>query len=216
MAPPPEIEDPDSPDFTGPSKRWPPKPREVTNLIQLPFSGNPEGIPEDIRSKQRQVALSDSRLKTELGNRFSYVSVCKTSSGKVPSNSPEIKTRVTFFSHANNKPVQVEMEGLKVVSLKLRPTGYSPPIGRDEKQKAIDIARNDTRLKDKVGTLTIDVIRYAPGSDRFGGHRVILVTFSKGDDPNPLYTALVDLTDEVVQSVNGPIVVRPEIGRDES
>jgi hypothetical protein len=223
LTPPPEVEeDPDVADFAGPSQGWPPKPLDVTRVVQLPVGGNPTGIDEELKSKIRQVALNDNRVKEALGGRFAYVSVCKLG-GKVARQSPEPITRVTFYSYAKNQPVQVEMVGSKITGVNIRKgvrgrdAGYSPIHGKDEKEKAIDIAKNDGSLKDKVGSLTARVIRNAPGSDRqFQGHRVMFVSFMKDDETIPLYTALVDLTENKVLSVKGPLVTRLPRRRDES
>ncbi len=118
---------------------------------------------------------------------------------------------LTYYSYTNNAGVVVCMRDEDLVALPTMPEGFVPPEGVEEIDNAIALAQADARLKDKVADLQPHAILFEPGGGPlpFGGwspvfrdygygHRVLLVTFSKGDTGDPQYWAVVDLTSKQV------------------
>ena len=92
-----------------------------------------------------------------------------------------------------------DLEVLNVVARK----GYQPPESDEEIQQAIDLAKKDTRLHDKIQDLLGHALLASPEqgwiwNERGFGHRVLWVTFSKEGEAEPRYWAIVDLSDQKV------------------
>ena len=180
-------------------------------------------IDPEAQLRIRGVAELDPRVLKELGKQFVHLHTENIGAGKIicPAtqpgpdqtitlSAPPPITRFTYFSYANNVTVIVCMEGEKLASVGPR-KGYQPPEGEEEAgseefAQAVKLAKEDSRLA-KVQDLIKDLKPHAllvepekglifnePGF----GHRVLWVTFSKGEDGDPQFWAIVDLTDKKV------------------
>lgn len=81
--------------------------------------------------------------------------------------------------------------------------GYQPPEGRQDVQRGIELAKADPRLAGKVDQLQGHGLLMQPDRGFFRNdpgyaHRTIWITFSKGEDGDPKFWAVVDLTDDKV------------------
>jgi hypothetical protein len=81
--------------------------------------------------------------------------------------------------------------------------GYLPPEGPQDVQRGIELARADSRLTGKVQSLEGHGLLMHPDRGFFKndpgyGHRIIWITFSQGQDGDPKYWAVVDLTEDTV------------------
>lgn len=85
----------------------------------------------------------------------------------------------------------------------VRREGYQPPEGQQDVQRGIELAKADPRLAGKVEQLQGHGLLMQPDrgllrNDPGYAHRTIWITFSNGQDGDPKYWAVVDLTEDKV------------------
>jgi hypothetical protein len=189
-----------APRFTGPEAFWPPDVKDVTNLRKIPWDSPPGELTESLEIQVRETALKDERVREALGERYVHIATSVIDPGKEARHNC-FTTCVTLFSYAHNQAVQVTMKGLSVDGVSKK-DGYQPPEGVDEVRMAIDIARGDSRLRDKVLHLNGKGILVYPRAGSLGaGHRVLKVTFTHPGGYHPVCLAIVDLNDKRVLSL---------------
>ena len=192
--------------FGGPEGGWPPLPVGAQNITLISSSEVPVTLTESLGVQLQQTALADAQVRQLLGERFVFISADELESGKTkrPQTAEDLATRLTFFSHANNVAVEVRMLGSKVESVE-RKEGYQPPEGAEEIDLAVQLARRDSRILDKVADLEAAALVAFPQQDQPGyGNRVLYVSFSKAGTGLAEYKALVDLTAQKVLAA-GPV-----------
>lgn len=194
-------------EFTGPAEGWPPRVKGVTNVRQVHSKEMPASLTDEREAEIRDAALRDASVIKLLGTRFAYITIdlsepekcCPPRSTQVP-----LLTQLTFYSHSNNVAIEVQMSGTTVIGTR-RLEGYQPPEGPEEIAAAIRLAQADPRIRDKVGGLNAFAM-VSPGPEKYPvpRHRWLWVGFSKkGEDMPPIYSALVDLTEQKVATA-GP------------
>lgn len=180
-------------------------------------------IVEKDSSSLRTAAEQDSTVKTELGERYGFITMdevfaeqCRITvqeegSGprhvsNRPSNQEKIN-RLTYFSYTHNSAVHVCLTNHTVTSVQRDPRkGYQPEESPEETEHAIALARQDSRIAQDVRDLFGHAIltspeeyRYFWVSDEAGfGNRVLWVTFSETPESLALFFARVDLTTDTV------------------
>ena len=154
----------------------------------------------------RNAAERDSRVTKLLGGRWVFIDA-----DRMP---PEGKrsfgccrdaaslTRLLYYSYSQNIAVDVRMKGDNLLSISPL-EGYLPPEGQQDVQRGIELAKADPRLAGKVEQLQGHGLLMQPDRGFFRNdpgyaHRTIWITFSKGQDGDPKYWAVVDLTDDKV------------------
>ncbi|HSA84972.1 MAG TPA: hypothetical protein VLE46_02235 [Nitrospira sp.] len=154
----------------------------------------------------RKAAETDRRVVVLLGSRWAFIDA-----ERIP---PEGKisfgccrrttdlTRLVYYSYSQNAAVEVQMKENNVLSAS-RLEGYQPPEGRQDVQRGIELARADPRLAGKVEQLQGHGLLMQPDRGFFRNdpgyaHRTIWITFSQGQDGDPKYWAIVDLTEDKV------------------
>jgi hypothetical protein len=192
-------------DFDASPEGWPLKPKGRTNVAAVTMTAPTMAMSAAREAEMQQAALQDRRVRDLLGARFTHISTETIMPGKNVTPAPElVRTRSTYFSYTKNVAVEVRMRGQEVESAYARP-GYEPPEGDEEIQTAIDLAKSDSRLQNAVQGLTGHAILTSIEEGRPGyGHRVLWVTFARGDSGNPLFSAAVDLIDQKVLDA-GPV-----------
>lgn len=154
----------------------------------------------------RTIAEADEGVKRLLGDRYAFIDTEPVAAKKKVSfgccHVSQTRTRLGYYSHTNSMALDVFMRENHVIRTAQR-EGYLPPEGQDDAKKAIDLARQDSRLAGKVENLDGHVILMEPNegvlwNDPGYGHRMLWVTFSHGNDGNPQYFAVVDLSDQAV------------------
>jgi hypothetical protein len=181
------------------------KPKDRTDIpIVDSRTESGSGLPS--LSEMKEQALSNTKVRSLLGARYTFISSTILDSGyKQPSGCCAVtpqKSRLTFYSYSNKATVDVEMKALAVTQISSR-ENYLPLEGEEELREAIALARQDSRLAAGVQGLEGHAILTQPGdgllwNDPGYGHRVYWVTFSKGLSGNPEYMALVDLTEQKI------------------
>ncbi len=148
-------------------------------------------------------------------------------SAKQSASTPSVPlVLLTYYSYKNNVGVQVCLRGEKVERVTRMPKGQEPPEGDEEVQDADALARQHQDLKGKLEGLQPHGLLWEPhrglipgGSDWFTswtsflndpgyGNRVLLLTYSQGEEGDPQHWAIVDLTIQKVLDA-GPEAERP-------
>lgn len=154
----------------------------------------------------RKAAESDPRVAALLGDRWGFIDADRTASeGKVSFGCCRDEARVarlTYFSYSRNVAVEVRLKEQHVIDA-ARQDGYLPPEGPQDVARGIELARADSRLSGKVQDLQGHGLLMQPDlgffkNDPGYGHRTIWITFSQGQDGDPKFWAVVDLTDDRV------------------
>ena len=106
-----------APGFSGPEQGWPPRTVGVTNLGEIEFRPFKDHLNDELAKSLKDAALRDERVRRALRNRFAHIDIDemdppKDRKDERPSG---YHTRFTFFSHARNVEVEVEMWGQMVV-----------------------------------------------------------------------------------------------------
>jgi hypothetical protein len=154
----------------------------------------------------RKAAESDRRVSAQLGTRWAFIDadrlppVGKVSFGCCMHTTGVV--RLVYYNYGQNVAVEVLMKETNVLSVS-RLVGYQPPEGRQDIQRGIELAKADPRLAGKVEQLQGHGLLMQPDRGFFRNdpgyaHRTIWITFSKDQDGDPKYWAVVDLTEEKV------------------
>jgi hypothetical protein len=154
----------------------------------------------------RKAAESDRRVATLLGSRWAFIDADRIPpEGKVTFGCCRQTTglvRLVYYSYSQNVAVEVRLKETDVLNV-ARLERYQPPEGRQDVQRGIELAKADPRLVGKVDQLQGHGLLMQPDGGFFRndpgyGHRTIWITFSKGQDGDPKYWAVVDLTEDKV------------------
>jgi hypothetical protein len=154
----------------------------------------------------RKAAESDRRVIAQLGARWAFIDADRLPPRGKVSFGCCLHTvgvvRLVYYSYGQNVAVEVQMKEAKVLSVSLL-EGYQPPEGRQDVQRGIELAKADPRLAGKVEQLQGHGLLMQPDRGFFRNdpgyaHRTIWITFSKGQDGDPKYWAVVDLTEDKV------------------
>lgn len=191
---------------------------ETRAALAKPKTEMIEDVETATEKRARKAAEQNPRVRQELGEKFAYfetesfpdmTDVCPTmesdSGQQAPPTATGPITRLTYFSYSLNSTVIVCMQDEELISVG-QMKEYQPPESLEEIEKAKKLARADDRLSGKLGNLTGHAILIEPESGWFfdlfsdlgAGNRVLWVTFSKAEERDPLYWAVVDLTNEKV------------------
>lgn len=154
----------------------------------------------------RTVAEGDRGVMAQLGSRWVFIDAdrmppedkltfgcCRRTTGVA---------RLVYYSYSQNVAVDVRVKEAGVLSVSRR-DGYQPPEGQADVQRGIELAKADPRLAGKVDQLQGHGLLMQPDQGFFRndpgyGHRTIWITFSQGQDGDPKYWAVVDLTEDKV------------------
>mgnify|MGYP001292904305 CR=1 FL=1 len=154
----------------------------------------------------RKMAEEDRRVITQLGSRWAFIEADRVPpEGKVTFGCCRQLTglvRLVYYSYSQNVAVEVRVKATGVLSV-ARLDGYQPPEGQQDVQRGIELAKADPRLVGKVEQLQGHGLLMQPDQGFFRndpgyGHRTIWITFSHGQDGDPKYWAVVDLTEDKV------------------
>jgi hypothetical protein len=154
----------------------------------------------------RKTAEADARVAKLLGSRWGFIEADRLPpEGKMSFGCCRDSVhfvRLIYYSYSSNVAVEVRMKETNVFST-ARLEGYLPPEGPQDVQRGIELAKADPRLAGKVQPLEGHGLLMHPDlgffrNDPGYGHRIIWITFSHGQDGDPKYWAVVDLTEDRV------------------
>ena len=104
---------------------------------------------------------------------------------------------VVAYDYTANMAVEISLDEHGEL-LGLTDERYQPPPVKSEIDRAIELARSDDRLANKVGSLVAMAIPFSGPSDELANRRVIEVLFGCRVERLPRYRAWVDLGTETV------------------
>ena len=154
----------------------------------------------------RLVAERDPRVMKLLGKRWAFIDADRMpQEGKISFGCCREAIRLmrlVYYSYSQNVAVDVRMKGDNLLSASTL-EGYFPPEGQQDVLRGIELAKADPRLTGKVEQLQGHGLLMQPDrgflrNDPGYAHRTIWITFSQGEDGDPKYWAVVDLTDDKV------------------
>jgi len=162
------------------------------------------GLSDELEELIRTAALQDARVAELLGERYVHLGTEPLIAKGRPADCAEpTPILVSFFSYTRNVAVEALMAGTRVQTVSAR-EGYQPPEAEEEIQEAICLAREDSRISDRVQLLRATAILLPSFQEEAGyGHRMLWVTFteasdSENDELPALFSAAVDMVDRVV------------------
>lgn len=182
--------------FTGPEQGYPPQPRDITNVREVPYR-ELTLLSEERSMQLRRLAEQDERVRQSLGERFAFIAADPMDPPKGEADAQAAEAvRLTFYSYSLNVAIEVLLRGERIAAVRRLPQDYQPPESREEIEAARRLALADERLRNtNAGGLSANGIISYPREGQPGyGHRLLLVTFSKENEDLPEYKALVDLT----------------------
>jgi hypothetical protein len=183
-----------------------PKMAAAATPMGITRSASPTAFTTDEIGALRQAAEANPRVAAVLGDRWTFIEADRlTAEGKASfgcCSAAFHQARLLYFSYSNNVALEVHMKDTTVIAVSRR-EGYIPPEGEQDVRRAVELARGDSRLSGKVGGLEGHGIMMEPKegviwNDPGYGHRVMWVTFSHGQDGDPKFWAVVDLTADKV------------------
>jgi hypothetical protein len=179
----------------------------ATNVSGVTSTQGPATLSSAEKDALDAAARKDPRVAAALGARSAFIDAdLSTTEGKVDFGccTPASGRRavLTYYNYVENVPVQVTVKN-DVVERIDRRSGYVPPEGDGEIRAAVDLARRDARLGRRVDGLDGHALLMEPErgiiwNDAGYGHRVLWVTFERGTSGDPLFWAVVDLSDQRV------------------
>jgi len=195
--------------FTGDDTAGHHKPRMVGAALDTAVRrsvNEPAVLRADEVTRLRKAAESDRRVATLLGKRWAFIDADRLPpEGKISfgcCRETSNIARLVYYSYSQNVAIEVRLKETAVLSVSPL-EGYQPPEGQQDVQRGIELARADPRLAGKVDQLQGHGLLMQPDRGLFRNepgysHRTIWITFSKGQDGDPKYWAVVDLTDDTV------------------
>ena len=188
--------------FTEVGGDWPPQPNNMENIVWL--QNNVSGRATSSRNSDTLATSLSADDVTELGDRFTYIST-KSTAEKDASSSKEV---MTFFSHSNNKTVEIAVDqGIIGDVEQINPAKYQPPLTVDEVTDSVKIARESfqeegfSRIQQLEG---YSILAFKPSDELtsenggFYDTRVAYVSFHEHIDARPEFVAWVDLSEGMV------------------
>jgi hypothetical protein len=190
--------------FTGAKEGWPPRPQGRTNEVEVPYTLRPGALTDGRAAELREAAVQEAQVRAALGERFAFITAAEVEPDKQNPHGADTQIQLTFFSYSNNVAVQVLMRERKVERVERR-EAYQPPEGAEEIKAAIQLARQDSRLREVAQNMNATAILTYAQQDRPGyGHRVLHVSFSVPGQDVPRYFALVDLNEQKILAAGEP------------
>lgn len=145
----------------------------------------------EARSKMREFALADPRVRDRLGKRFSLLGSGWQETDKCEgSDEPSERYRLVFYSYERNAAVNVVVAMNEVVEVGEGRKGYQPAESHEEVEAAAGLLKEDDRYRAWVEGLVAQGIQ-TPGKNE---NRHLYVTFHKEKRSPALVEAEVDMT----------------------
>jgi len=190
--------------FTGPEDGfWPPAPKSATSFSGIP-SFSPLQMQNAVAEAQVSIILgNDSNLNQILGNRYTSFEI------DILEDTSDL-ARSSYFNYNTNETIDVTVSSSGEVNVDKFPASkQQPPENTEEVRKAIDLAKANflsngtSAVADLTGTAMLafpDRDYFQETGNGFFPTRKLYVTFGVGGGLEPTYSALVDLSNNTVDS----------------
>jgi hypothetical protein len=200
-------------EFTGPESGWPPQVKGAAHVSVLPIEPVPGALTPEFALLLREIAEASPTVRGSLGDRFAFIEADLLEAGKQPDQRSaaghrprreQQLARATFYSYSRNVAVRVLLRGGDVLEV-TDVEGYQPPESPQEIEQAVQLAREDARIRKAVRDLEGRALLTEIGEGNPGsGHRVLYVSFLARGSADTQVMALVDLTDGRVLDAGRP------------
>ncbi len=179
------------------NQTWPPQPPGMQNALPLNNPGTERSLAQarQTRSSARErLAEARADVRQALGSRHTQAQLIE---GRDKSGA-ERPSRLMYFSHAQNRTVEVTVDGQQVRRVRsIQPAVYQPEIDDVEAAEAEGIARAHFAAGGQARVAALQafaILAYQPGGKGFYATRVLYISFHRNSDAPPEYVAWVDLT----------------------
>ncbi len=179
------------------NQSWPPQPPGMQNPVTLNSPGIERSLAaaRQTRAASRErMALARADVRQALGTRHTKAQLIE---GRDKAGA-ERPSRLMYFSHSQNRTVEVTVDGQRVRSVRsIEPAVYQPEIDDVEAAEAEGIARAHFAADGQARVAArqaFAILAYQPGGKGFYATRVLYISFHRNSDAPPEYVAWVDLT----------------------
>lgn len=206
QAPPPPPEPPKL-DFLGTEEGYfPPRVEGAEYLGRIPAEPAPGSVTPELRSRIRERARSSDRVRRALGERYAFVYVDRLRPEKTRGEEEGEPTYLAvYFSHSRNATVRVPFrrrEGELTIgeARRVDPAEDQPPLGLEEKELAVELARESLAERLPTDGLAGSAIVAVDDEGAFHPYRMAHVTLEEGWIGDPRAAADVNLTEREVEA----------------
>ena len=179
------------------NQTWPPQPPGMQNAVPLSNAASERPLAQARKSRsaaRERLAVGRADVRRALGSRYTEAKVIE---GRDKSGA-ERPSRLVYFSHSQNRTVEVTVDGQQVRSVRsIQPAVYQPEITDAEAADAEGIARAHFAAGGQARVAALKafaILAYQPTGTGFYPTRVLYLSFHRNADAPPEYVAWVDLT----------------------
>ena len=179
------------------NQTWPPQPPGMQNALTLNSLGaeRSRAAARQARAASRErMAVARADVRQALGTRYTQAQLIE---GRDKAGA-ELPSRLVYFSHSQNRTVEVTVLGQQVRTVRsIEPAVYQPEIDDAEAAEAEAIARADFAAGGQTRVAALQafaILAYPPRGKGFYPTRVLYISFHRNSDAPPEYVAWVDLT----------------------
>lgn len=180
---------------------WPPTLTNIENEVVLPVPLRTRGA-DVVITAARNAVRNNPGIRNLLGNDY------REYEASIGNNKDDTVASFLFFSHDNNTTIDVKMASDGTLSPTVYPsTEYQPTENLDEVDEAINLGTNALQSQG-LNTNTLKgtaMLAFQPSTNnsvpnQYYSDRVLYVTFGPGDGVEPVYWALVNLSQQSVMN----------------
>lgn len=166
-------------------------------------------VSAELATTVQQVVLAHESVKRYLeGKRYEWIgiSVVDAKAAADAGSGQERSLLAVLYSYGANRAIEVRLDSAGKQVEAVEKLAYQPPPTNAEVQRAIEIARADSRHRGQIGDDLIGSAILVSSTDSQSeafNHRQFDVRFAGPCDRLPRHAALVDLSTETVVRVGG-------------
>ncbi len=199
-------------DFAGSdSGEWPPVALNATNIS--PIRNYTQGLQaQNLASSVIVKERFDKHngLRSIRGNRYASFEVDIVDDKEVAGKDSEgVYARTTYFNYVSNLTIDAWIDSNDQIQYSVEPAYTTqPPENREEEAQAVELAKADLTAKgydvsSLIGTAMLafpSTSEIAQTGQNFYTERILYATFGQGNGEVPVYTALVNLSQNTVSN----------------
>ena len=183
------------------NQTWPPQPPGMQNAVTLNSPATERSLAQARQTRaasRERLAAARADVRQALGARHTQAQLIE---GRDKSGA-ELPSRLMYFSHSQNRTVEVTVDGQQVRRVRsIQPVVYQPEINDAEAAEAEGIARAHFAAGGQARVAALQafaILAYQPSGKGFYPTRVLYISFHRNSDAPPEYVAWVDLTERRV------------------
>lgn len=179
---------------------WPPQPAGIEDVEGYPASAR-SGAAQSVVESARRSLMNNPDTRAALGDNF------RQFDGSLGDNKGDVTASFLFYNYSNNTTVEAHLtrEG-SIVNNVFPASEWQPPEHADEVIEAIELSQaslvaSGYEVAGLEGTAMLafpQINQIASAERHYYAERVLYVTFGEGDGEVPVYSALVNLSNNTV------------------